>query len=89
MTSTRYLAASTENVCSNLSYRFPPKMVTVIKIMYENNIAIVLSKEKETEFFEIITGVLQRVPLIPFLLIIELDCALRIRSIAWIDIVPT
>ena len=58
-----------------ITYGIPPKLVDVIKIMYENNSATVLTQEGETEFFELTTGILQGDPLAPFLFVTLLDLA--------------
>ena len=58
-----------------ITYGIPPKLVDVIKIMYENNSATVLTQEGETEFFELTTGILQGDPLAPFLFVTLLDFA--------------
>ena len=55
----------------------PPKLVDAIKIMYEKNSAIFLTQKGETEFFEVITSLLQGDTLAPFLFVTVLDFALR------------
>ena len=60
-----------------LAYGIPEKLVNAIKIMYTNNRAMVMTSEGETDFFEVVTGVLQGDPLAPYLFILVLDYALR------------
>eukprot|EP00111_Clytia_hemisphaerica_P013338 TCONS_00039146-protein len=60
-----------------LAYGIPDKHVNAIQIMYTNNRANVMTSEGETEFFDVVTGVLQGDPLAPYLFIVVLDYALR------------
>ena len=60
-----------------LAYGIPDSIVSAVKILYENTMAQVLSPDGDTEFFEIIAGVLQGDTLVPLLFIIALDYAMR------------
>ena len=60
-----------------LAYGIPEKIVNAIEIMYTNNRATVMTSDGETDYFEVITGVLQGDPLAPYLFILVLDYALR------------
>ena len=51
-----------------------------INILYEDTFAQVLSPDGDTEFFEILAGILQGHTLAPFLFIVALDYALRIAT---------
>ncbi|XP_066922050.1 uncharacterized protein [Clytia hemisphaerica] len=59
------------------AYGIPDKLVNAIQIMYTNNRANVMTSEGETEFFDVVTGVLQGDPLAHYPFIIVLDYALR------------
>ena len=60
-----------------LSYGIPKETVSAIMIMYNNTRAQVRSPDGDTEFFDVVAGVLQGDTLAPFLFIICLDYALR------------
>ena len=62
------------------AYGIPDKIVNAISILYQDTIAKVLSPDGETEYFEIMAGVLQGDTLAPFLFIIALDYAMRIAT---------
>ena len=62
------------------AYGVPDKIVNAISILYKDTIAQVLSPDGDTEFFEILAGVLQGDTLAPFLFIIALDYAMRIAT---------
>ena len=64
-----------------LAYSVPPRLVEGIKLMYTDNKATVMTSEGETDFFKVLTGVLQGDPLAPYLFVIVLDYALRIAVI--------
>ena len=53
------------------------EIVDVVNMMYTNATAQVLSPDGDTEFFEILAGVLQGDTLAPYLFIIALDYAIR------------
>ena len=59
------------------SYWVPPRLLKAIIKMYENTKAKVISPDGETNFFEILAGVLQGDTLAPYLFIIVLDYVLR------------
>ena len=61
-----------------IAYGVPEKTVKAINALYENTTAQVLSPDGDTDFFEILAGVLQGDTLAPYLFIIALDYALRI-----------
>ena len=61
-----------------LAYGIPKEIVAAIMIMYRNNRSMVTSPNGETEFFDILAGVLQGDTLAPFLFVICLDYVLRI-----------
>ena len=63
-----------------LAYGISAKIVLAINVLYTNTEAQVLSPDGDTEFFEILAGVLQGDTLAPFLLIISLDYAMRIAT---------
>ena len=58
-------------------YRIPEKIIEAIPIMYDNTAANVVSHDGNTDYFEILSGVLQGATLTPFLFIINIDFALR------------
>ena len=60
-----------------LAYGIPPFIVNAIGIMYKNTTARVRSPDGDTDFFQILAGVLQGDTLAPFLFIITLDYALK------------
>ena len=59
------------------AYGIPSKIVDAISILYKDTIAQVLTPDGDTEFFEILAGVLQGDTLAPFLFIVALDYVLR------------
>ena len=59
------------------AYGIPEKIVKAIEVMYTNTRAKVLSPDGETDFFEILAGVLQGDTLAPFLFVIVIDYVLR------------
>lgn len=59
------------------AYDIPDELVRVISKLYENTRATVLTPEGETEFFDIIAGVLQGDTLAPYLFAIVLDYVMR------------
>ena len=59
------------------AYGVPEKIVKAIGLMYQNTRARVVTPDGETEFFEILAGVLQGDTLAPFLFAIVLDYAMR------------
>ena len=46
-------------------------------MLYNNTKAMVCSPDRDTDFFDIVTGVLQRHKLVPYLVILCLDLVLR------------
>ena len=59
------------------AYEIPTKIVDAISILYKDTEAQVTTPDGDTEFFEILAGVLQGDRLAPFPFIIALDYALR------------
>ena len=59
------------------AYDVPEKLLTAIKTMYSNTRAKVITPDGETEWFDILAGVLQGDTLAPFLFAIVLDYAMR------------
>ncbi len=59
------------------AYDVPPNLLSAIIKTYENTRAKVITPDGETDFFEIIAGVLQGDTLAPYLFAIVLDYALR------------
>ena len=59
------------------AYGIPNEIIKAIMIMYKNTQAFVRSPDGDTEFFDIIAGVLQGDTLAPYLFIIVLDYVLR------------
>ena len=59
------------------AYGVPEKIVGAINIMYTDTIAKVLSQDGESDFFEILAGVLQGDTPAPFLFIIVVDYVMR------------
>ena len=55
------------------SYGIPNEMIKAIMIMYKNTQAFVRSPDGDTEFFDIVAGVLQGDTLAPYLFMIVLD----------------
>ena len=60
-----------------LAYGLPKETVAAIMILYKNMKVKVCSLDGDTDYFEIVAGVLQRDTLDPYLFIISLDCVLR------------
>ena len=60
-----------------LAYGLPKETVAAITILYRNTKVIVRSPDGDTEYFEIVAGVLQGDTLAPYLFIICLDYMLR------------
>ena len=59
------------------AYGFLNETVTAIMIFYKNTQGMVRSLDSDTDFFDIVTGVLQGDELPPFLFIISPDYVLR------------
>ena len=59
------------------AYDVPPNMLAGIKAMYSNTRAKVITPDGETDWFEILAGVLQGDTLAPFLFAIVIDYAMR------------
>ena len=60
-----------------LAYGLPKETVAAITILYRNTKVKVCSPDGDTEYFDIVAGVLQGVTLAPYLFIICLDYVLR------------
>ena len=60
-----------------LAYGIPEETASAIMMLYENSRSMVRSPDGDTEFFEVLAGVLQGDTLAPFLFILCLDYALR------------
>ena len=60
-----------------LAYRLPKETVAAIMILYKNTKVKVRSPDGDTEYFDIVAGVLQGDTLAPYLFIICLDYVLR------------
>ena len=60
-----------------LAYGIPNETVQAIMMLYKNTKSLVRSPDGDTDFFEILAGVLQGDTLAPFLFIICLDYALK------------
>ena len=65
---------------SLLAYGLPKETVAVIRILYKNTKVKVRSPDGDTEYFDIVAGVLQGDTLAPYLFIICLDYVLRTSS---------
>jgi exonuclease III len=63
-----------------LAYGIPRETVSAVMMLYRNSRSMVRSPDGDTEFFDIIAGVLQGDTLAPFLFILCLDYALRISA---------
>ena len=61
-----------------LAYGIPKEIVAAIMILYRNAKSMVRSPNGDTEFFDILAGVLQGDTSAPFLFVICLDYVLRI-----------
>ena len=59
-----------------LAYGLPKEIVATIMILYKNTKAMVCSSDWDTDYFDIVAGVLQRDTLAPYLFIICLDYVL-------------
>ena len=73
-----------------LAYGLPKETVAAITILYRNTKVKVHSPDGDTEYFDIVAGVLQGDTLAPYLFIICLDYVLRtsidkIRKRLWAD----
>ena len=66
-----------QNHTSILAYGLPKEMVAAITILYRNTKVKVRSPDGDTEYFDIVAGVLQGDTLAPYLFIICLDYVLR------------
>ena len=62
------------------AYGIPDIIVDAINIIYKDTVAQVLSPDGDTDFFEILAGVLQGDTLAPFLFIVALDYSLRMAT---------
>ena len=60
-----------------LAYVLPEETVTVIMMHYKNTRPIICSPDGDTDFFDIVSGVLQRDTFVPYMFIICLDYVLR------------
>ena len=60
-----------------LAYGIPKENVAAITILYRNTKVKVRSPDGDTEYFDIVAGVLQGDTLAPYLFIISLDYVLR------------
>ncbi len=60
-----------------LTYGLPKETVAAITILYRNTKVKVSSPDGDTEYFDILAGVLQRDTQLPYLFIICLDYVLR------------
>ena len=60
-----------------LVYGLPKETVAAIMMLYKNTIVKVRSLDGDTDYFDIVAGVLQRDTLAPYLFIICLDYVLR------------
>ena len=60
-----------------LAYDLPKETVAAIMILYRNTKVKVRSPDGDTEYFDIVAGVLQGDTLVPYLFIICLDYVLR------------
>ena len=68
---------STKTTQKQAMYGLPKETVIAIKILYRNTKVKVRSPNGDTEFFDIVAGVLQGETLAPYLFIICLDYVLR------------
>ena len=59
------------------AYGIPNEAITAIIMLYRNTKAIVRSPDGDTDFFNVVAGVLQGDTLVPFLFILTLDYVLR------------
>ena len=59
-----------------LTYGLPKETIAVVMILYRNTKVKVRSPDGETDYFDTVTGVLQRDTLAPYLFIIYLDYVL-------------
>ena len=60
-----------------LAYGLPKETVAVIMMLYKNTKVKVRSSDGDTDYLDIVAGVLQGDTLAPYLFIICLDCVLR------------
>ena len=56
-----------------LAYGLPKETVTAIMMLYKNTKVKVCTLDRDTDFFDIVAGILQRDTLAPYLFIICLD----------------
>ena len=68
------------------AYGLPQKIIQAIKMLYINTKSMVRTPDGDTDFFEIVAGVLQGDTLAPYLFIICLDYALRISADAHVEL---
>ena len=59
------------------AYGIPDELVRAIEILYKDTRAKVITPDGETEYFDIVAGVLQGDTLAPYLFIIALDYVMR------------
>ena len=62
-----------EDRANSTSIYFPKETVTVIMLLYKNTKAMVCSPDGNTDFFDIVTGVLQEDTIALYMFIICLD----------------
>ena len=60
-----------------LAYGLPKETIAAIMMLYRNTKVKVRSLDGDTDYFDIVAGVLQGDTLAPYLFIICLDCVLR------------
>ena len=60
-----------------LAYGLPKETAAAIMILYRNTKVKVRSPDEDTEYFDIVAGVLQGDTLAPYFLIICIDCMLN------------
>ena len=60
-----------------LAYGFPKETVTATMVLYKNTKAMVGSPDGDTDFLDIVTGILQGDILAPYLYKIYQECLLR------------
>lgn len=59
------------------AYGIPQQVVSAIEVLYTNTVAKVISPDGDTDFFEVLAGVLQGDTLAPYLFVIALDYVMR------------
>ena len=62
------------------AYGIPSRIVQAVMMLYKNTRSLVRSPDGDTDFFEILAGVLQGDTLAPYLFIICLDYVLRVSA---------